>query len=503
MTDHLHGICRDFKEAERERDSDRRSLRRVFPDRKRAENHGVNAGERKAVPDGFITALAAELLFDDDHGGDQREGTEHLLAADAFDFVKRLHADGKHGEADEEGIAVGQVIGEVEAVEGEICPVVRHQRDKESQQTAEADARSQPDPAAGEEDRDEQHGKHRAVDIGQIVAALGGGIAVERAGEHIPEIEIARHGAREFVLRAGGIAQGDCGRDQDPHGKHAPDSGRPDEAEEILDIRRRLFVGRQSGKAGVVLKRAHHVPQHEENADHVADIVIGGDGKSEGDTVEQGTFALHDLFQSVDDKRQQHEAVQPHHVPRIGDEVGVEGVGNRERDGAVVVLFEHAAAEDRKGGAGGGDFQHLDEGDGLGEVVPREEQGDDVVRAAQIIGDQRQEAASHADVVGVGHRAEGKHLLAHEREEGGILVVHVDDHDRFVAEGIDAEGGVADSYPAEGKQRRHPDVIMPDARSASREHGVAYDQGENACGDRGKQAEPRGAFMHRTGHIGD
>ena len=81
-------------------------------------------------------------------------------------------------------------------------------------------------------------------------------------------------------------------------------------------------------------------------------------------------------------------------------------------------------------------------------------------------------------------------------------MVHVDDHDRFFPEGINAERSVADGYSAEGEQSRHPDVIMLDARPLAAEHGIAHNQGENAGGDSRNQAEPCRTFAGDAGHIG-
>ena len=369
---HFNGIRRYLQEAERESDCHGGAFCGIPAHRQRAENHRVNAGDGETVPYHLVICVFTEFLFNNDHGSQQRKRPEHFLAADLLDFVERLDADGQHCEAYEEGIAVGQVIGEVEAVEGKIGPVVRHQQDQDTQQTAEGDTRSQSDPAAGEEDGDQQHSQHRAIDIRQIVAAFGGRIAEKRAGENIPEIEIAGHLAGKFIFRTRGFPERNGSRHKNPHGEHTADSRRPNEAKEILDICQRLVFGRKTGKTGVVFKCAHDVPQHQEYADHVADVVVGGDGHSEGDAVEQRTFTLHNLFQPVDDQGQQYEAIQPHHVPRIGDEVGVESIGDGECDCAVIILFEYAAAEYGKGRSGGGDFQHFNKRDGLGEVVPRE-----------------------------------------------------------------------------------------------------------------------------------
>ena len=81
--------------------------------------------------------------------------------------------------------------------------------------------------------------------------------------------------------------------------------------------------------------------------------------------------------------------------------------------------------------------------------------------------------------------------------------MHIDDHDRFVPEGIDAESGIADGYSAEGEQRGHPDIVMFYTRPVPAEHGVAHDQSENSRCDSGNQAEPRGASAGGAGNIGD
>ena len=202
LMNHFNGIRGYLKEAERERNRDSSALCRVFSDRERAEYDRVGSGESETVPDHFIIRVAAEFLFHNDHGGDESKRPEHFLTADLLDFVERLNAYRQHGEADEEGIAVGEVIREVEAVEGEVCPVVRHEQHQHSQQTAEADAGSQPDFAAGEEYGNQQDGKYRAVDVRQVVAAFRGGIAEKCAGENIPEVEITCHCPGEFILSA-------------------------------------------------------------------------------------------------------------------------------------------------------------------------------------------------------------------------------------------------------------------------------------------------------------
>ena len=69
----------------------------------------------------------------------------------------------------------------MESMECKIRPVVCHQHNQNSQQSAKAHAGSEPDFAAGEEYRYKQHRQHRAIDIGQIVPSLGGSIAVKRA----------------------------------------------------------------------------------------------------------------------------------------------------------------------------------------------------------------------------------------------------------------------------------------------------------------------------------
>ena len=247
--DHFDGICRYLKEAERESDSHGGALCGVLAYRERGEHHGIHSGKSEAVPDYLIVGVAAEFLFHDDHSDDKSKPAEHLLAAGVPDVIECLNAYRKHGKAYEEGIAVGQIVGKVEAVKSEVCPVVRHKQNQNAKQTAEADAGSQPDSAAGEEDRNQQNGEHRAVDIRQIVPAFRGRVAVKRAGENIPEVEIARNVACEFILGSRGFAKRKGGRNEYPHREHTADSRGPDEADEILDVCGCLVLGRKSGIA--------------------------------------------------------------------------------------------------------------------------------------------------------------------------------------------------------------------------------------------------------------
>ena len=162
----------------------------------------------------------------------------------------------------------------MESVEREIRPVVRHKHDKQSEKSAEADACPEPYPAACEENCYQKHGKHRAVDIREVIAAFRGSIAVERAGKDIPEIEIACDVAGKFVLSSRRFTERYRRRHKYPHGKHSAHCRGPDEPDEIFYIGGSFFVGCKTSVSLVVFKCPHSVPKHKENADHVADVII-------------------------------------------------------------------------------------------------------------------------------------------------------------------------------------------------------------------------------------
>ena len=500
---HDGGIGGNLREHQRHDQRRHSAFFDVLSGKGKAQQHRVADQEAQTRPDDGIGVIFAELLLDDQQRRYHGKRAEEVFAAHIPDAVERLRRYRQHDKADEEGIAVGQVVGEMEAVESKIRPVICQQQHQNAQQSAKADAGSQPDLAAEKEKGDEEHRYQRAIDIGQVVAPLGGRAAVERAGEDIPEVEILLDVAGKLILRAGGFAQGNGGGNKNPHRKQTAHNRRPDKPQQLFQPCYRLLSGSLSPVEIVALQGAHEEPQHHKNAYHIADIVIGRNRESEGDAIKKRAAAVKHFIQTVNNQRQQHKAVQPHHVPRIGDEVGRQRIGDRKPHGTVVFLFENALAKNGKGRARRGDFQHLNQGNGLGQIVARKKQRNDIEGAAQIIGDQRKQSAPHAHAVRIRERVERPDLFTHQRKEGGILVMHINNHHRFFPEGINAQRGVANGYRAEGQQRCHPDVIMPQLRHASLGKRVTHDQRQNARRYRKGERERHRAFIDRADDICD
>ena len=241
---------------------------------------------------------------------------ENLLGGYGLNVAQRRGRHHQQYETQQEGETVRQVVGGVETVPQQVDlgqgTADRHHR----QQGGIAQPTPQGNLLTAQVHGCQQHRRHAAIDVGQIAGADGGLGAVEQPSQQVDEGEI---GVKLHHLSAGGggASQRQSGGNQDA-GRH---TGAPQTA---------------CGKAGTadahllqgaaLTQQPHTHIQHQEHAQHKADVVVTEQRQTKGggigDDVAGGEHILHRHHH----QRQQHQHVQPHNIPGIGQHKAAQGV---------------------------------------------------------------------------------------------------------------------------------------------------------------------------------
>ncbi len=439
------------------------------------EDH-IKGDEREVHEDrGVPEVLDFQFVRDEDEPTGQKADRQEVSGRELTELRDGAEREDQQEEDVHEGLAVRQVVREVEAVP-DVVEIVDVEGDgEEGDEHDRRDLFLQGDGLYVEIQDDQHDRPDAAEDVRQdhVSAGADGGLEVaEMVRQEVEEAEVALIVFRE---RAGGGGAGlECvvGGQQREGGQQSGDARVEDAGEEgdgepvrpdalqnrgLAVLRNGEFPGGVGER--MVAEVVDEEVQDQEDGGHVSHVVGGHEEQGEGEAVEKRFALFHDVLDPEHDEGQQHHAVHPHDVPVVGDEVAGEGVQEAEARGDGVVLPELGRLLEVVGEEGGGEsgLQHDDDADGHGHVLVAEEQDDqDGDGARQVVEQVAEEVATAAGLPGIGETAAVGDAVIELREERPVLVVEVHAQDGHIAKGDhavgDADEDEHDDGPAKGQQ---------------------------------------------------
>ena len=79
--------------------------------------------------------------------------------------------------------------------------------------------------------------------------------------------------------------------------------------------------------------------KHQKQAGHDGNIVVGQNGKPKGHAVEHSLLFPHKTLQSVNDQREEENAVQPHDIPAVRRHISGQRIKNPEKSDTQNTVF--------------------------------------------------------------------------------------------------------------------------------------------------------------------
>ena len=396
-----------------------------------AEPVGKLVREVEAVPDEVERAEdeAAAEEEQQRHRGDpllqrnlaaeEEEQGKNQRAEAAGDVRIAVHRGGLH--------AVGRVrkdIAEALQREGErLQPVAVFAQTQGEHRVVEAGPGGRERAALGE------LGRLAAEEIKELVAFLAGDVLREGlAGDAVGLHHVQRLRLRELVFAVRGGLQAQIGG-HGQQGRHAHgQQGEDGEAEQ------------PQAKAPQIVP-VDDVPEDEdqqhEDADEEADVVAAEEREKEAEGIERVAPVAEQADRAHDHQRQQGDRVEPDRVPVVAHDEAAQGVHRGENGDGQLAAVKGLAQEKGEEGAG---ETHPDqnrcvvpEHDGLRGQQDR----DQIQRAGQIVGKERQIARAHAGGPGVEQGVAVQKPGAQIEIEGIVLVPLIVGEDHPGAEGLD------------------------------------------------------------------
>ena len=424
-----------------------------------AVEHGSQISGHQKQIEHHIYHVVLPLL-----GQEQQHDAQHTGGQDLPEAEFAAQQPGPIGhiqqnKAEEETESVGDLVGEVEAVPDIIQLAENEAGDKQQQKCQTAQLVPQIDLAGQQEQQGKRNGKDTAVQIRQTVDEGGGdggthiagylSHAVEHHGEgggnggeeqtHQTTAALCFGGLEGIpgflgggnfftgdhvhgetigeVVDAGlGIPQGGQGGQGQKCGQTDGQNGEETNAGQIFQETQNAFAPAQFvGK------------EQEEGKDTYkqADIVVGCNGKEEGNGVKDELAVLDQRYRAQCHQGQQSERIQPHDIPVVAQRPGTQTVEGTEHHDRRIVFLENALEHDGKEHTGQADFNGQQQGEILQHPAFRQNCGDQIQRGSQIIGHQTQivHAHTHAPVIKQG--ITGAQCLPEFHKERVVLVVHI------------------------------------------------------------------------------
>ena len=304
--------------------------------------------------------------------------------------------------AEEETEAVGNHIGEVEAVP-DVVQLAENKAQAEKQQKPQA-AQLVPEVnlGTGEKHHGKQCGNHAAVQVGQTLLEGGGDAAVHvsrhlahgiqkpQPGVFVGDVQLEPLG--ELVHgRLGGL-QGRQGR-QFQNGGHGNGNDRKK--------RHPQKVGEEPLEALPAADFIAHKGQKHENAGEKAHIIVGEHRQKQSQSVKEEFAIAKQADFSQNHQRQQGEGVQPHEIPLIPQSPGTQGVEGTEDADGKIILVENLFQEDGKEHSCQAQAKGQKQGEQGQKPAFRHQNGKKIQRRGQIVGDEAQIVHAHTHIPAV------------------------------------------------------------------------------------------------------
>ena len=187
--------------------------------------------------------------------------------------------------------------------------------------------------AAG--DNPDGHGcGHNLLGAGAMAAALAVKAYIEEhpeAGDHIEDREIGSPRLWEIKVAGCRTLERTDLRQQNSRresaGKQGVDS-KPRTALHVFSYRSRFFQNKKCDEI-----------KHQKQAGHDGNIVVGQNGKPKGHAVEHSLLFPHKTLQSVNDQREEENAVQPHDIPAVRRHISGQRIKNPEKSDTQNTVF--------------------------------------------------------------------------------------------------------------------------------------------------------------------
>ena len=342
----------------------------------------------------------------------------------------------KQGQEDIDiGLAGRQGIGIVKAVPDKVQYIDGKAQQKEDQKPYVHGLFLQADPGRGQIQGKEQQHSGAAVDVGPVVEPLLRLHSHKVPGQHVDDRKILGDGLGEAELIGSRIGQGRDLREKEHRRKASGQKAAGCKAQ----------APAQEGREALRLMQDIQGQEidHQEQAGHNGDIVVGQDAESQGPGIKSPPLLLHQKLQSPYDQGEQNDAVQPHEVPVIGCHIAGKGIEDAEEGGAEVPGPEPVPQVPGHGKARKAQLSHHHHRHELDDIGLGTEDHKPVQGTCQIVGIEGRKVDSQSHVPAVKEGASGAELLLKLRKEGRILVIHIRPEEALFPEGEDA---VTDQY---------------------------------------------------------
>ena len=153
----------------------------------------------------------------------------------------------------------------------------------------------------------------------------------DMAGDHIEDREIGSPRLWEIKVAGCRTLERTDLRQQNSHresaGKQGVDS-KPRTALHVFSYRSRFFQNKKCDEI-----------KHQKQAGHDGNIVVGQNGKPKGHAVEHSLLFPHKTLQSVNDQREEENAVQPHDIPAVRRHISGQRIKNPEKSDTQNTVF--------------------------------------------------------------------------------------------------------------------------------------------------------------------
>ena len=447
------------------------------------QQHDIEGDEAQVYEDRAVAEiLDFELVRQQHEPAGQKTDSQEVSGGQFPQFRDRAEGQGQQEEDVDEGLAIGQIVREMEPVP-DVVEGIEVERDGQHRDEQDGgDFLFQRDGLHIEVQDDQHQRPDAAEDVRQdhVAARADGGLKVaEMVRQEVEEVEVALELFRERAGGGGAGLQGEIGGQQREGGQETgngciEDAGeqgarepvRPDPLPDghFRTLRNGEF---QSGLGERVMAEiVGEEVQDQEDGGHVRHVVRGYEEQRERQAVEERSALFDDALHTEHDEGQQHHAVHPHDVPVVRDEIAGEGVQEAETrgDGVVFAELRRLLQVVREEGGGESGLQHDDDADGHRHVLVAEEQDDqDGDGARQVVEQVAEEVPAAAGLPGIGETAAVGDPVAELREERSVLMVEVHAQDRYIAKGDHAVGDADEDEHDDGPAERQQDIaVLPE-----------------------------------------
>ena len=399
----------------------------------RIEQDGVKKqqGQGQVKYPEFKGIIGHQLLAEQHEGRSARKGRTDVSDWHGAQMTVGLVAHQQEDKDVDEGLSGRKTVGIMESVPDKIQEVDAEAGQEEHFQRAVNQFFLPRNSPVQKIKYEKDINSRTAVDVRPVVQACLRFHAAHVAGEHVNDGEVALKGLREGGLRRGRLCERHDLRKEDDSRQGSRKEGKQRKQDDLFSEFFSVLIIQETNDGKI---------DHQEDADHDGDIVVGENGKPQGNAVEiRLSFPDHNL-QSQHNQRKEPDTVQPHDIPAVGSHEAGQGIECAEEPGAQPHTLRVALQIPGKGKSRQSGFDHHHGGHKFYHMIMGTEEHQPVEGARQIVGVKGHKIGAQSDVPAVQETSSGTQLVPEFLHEGGILMVHVQPEITFVPEGPDAAG---------------------------------------------------------------